>query len=917
MAASFMARTFLLMTTALAAPAMAQTTDRASPPSPRSTDATAVTSQDATAEAATVPQDSAGADIVVTGARLQAIKDIAAKRSIGVISDSISSDEIGTLPDFGLGEALTRVPGISTVQNNGRGEAQFLSIRGLNADYNLVEIDGVPLPANEISRRNVSLDVIPSSLAARVEVYKSMDAAMNGNAIGGIANLRTRSAFDNGAKPFLGGRFDIGRWDFQRTRGGNTPSGQAELVGATTFGPDHKFGLVVAGSYFRRVSASLNSASTTPLYVDPTTGQRLNAAVSDAGNAAVVPSVRRWLHYDNLRQRYGGFAKLEFDDHVLFKGALTFAKFYHTNDEDRQANSVTPNTTVTAATGRFANIVNVTTAGGSVTNGNYAQADASQFFQKRGIQYGDFHGELDPGSHIKADFGVNYAIATYSQDATTAVFRIPGGTNLAYRYTITPGRFPQFDFANPGYVFGAANYSIYDYQTVPDDQKEKALTGRANLRVNTDSADRGFGFATGLFARFVDRRYDRAVNDYTPVAGATSLAPFVVPQRYTPYNGNGQTMIFFDPDAVSAFFAANRGKFTANPTNVQTGLQSDYTLTEDIKAAYLLGRYALDTLRLTGGVRYEATDLTTGSYAITTAGRATTLTYGQQGQHYHDWLPSAQLDWDVTGRLRARAAFGRTLARPNYSDLAGRQTIAINSGTNFVTITTGNAQLRPRRSDNYDVSLEYYVNRDVLFAAAGFIKTIRDEILTVSNTALQPYNGVTTQVTTIRPVNASGTVIRRVELNAVVTRMSFLPRPLDGLGLSANLTLLNPTAPSVMMANGTRRQLASLVESADVVGNVRVFYTVGPVTVQGAWNHLSPLLLTVSTTDPTQDVRYKASDLFDAQVRVKLSRALTIVAQGKNLSDNLPTRVTGPAFNLLSEELANGRAYYIGALVRF
>lgn len=100
-------------------------------------------------------------DIVVTGARLQAVREIEAKRQIAVISDSISADEIGTLPDFGLGEALQRVPGISTIQNNGRGEAQFLSIRGLSADYNLVQIDGVTLPANEIGRRNVSLDIIP------------------------------------------------------------------------------------------------------------------------------------------------------------------------------------------------------------------------------------------------------------------------------------------------------------------------------------------------------------------------------------------------------------------------------------------------------------------------------------------------------------------------------------------------------------------------------------------------------------------------------------------------------------------------------------------------------------------------------------------------------------------------------------
>lgn len=894
MKAVFAVRTLALLSSALAAPVYAQTV-----------------------QAPASPDKGTDADIVVTGARLQAIKDIAAKRSIDVISDSISADEIGTLPDFGLGEALTRMPGISTIQNNGRGEAQFLSIRGLNADYNLVEIDGVPLPANEISRRNVSLDVIPSSLAARVEVYKSMTAAMNGNAIGGIANLRTRSAFDNGGKPFLGGRFDIGRWDFQRVRGGNMPSGQAELVGATTFGPDKKFGVVVAGSYFRRVSASLDSASTSPLYVDPTTGQKLNPATTDAANAFIVPSVRRWLQYDNLRQRYGGFAKLEFDDHAMFKGALTVAKFYHTNDEDRQANSVTPQTSVTAATGKFANITGVTATSGTVASGNYAQVDDARFFQKRGIQYADFDGELIPASHMLADFGVNYAIATYHQDATTSVFRAPSGPNLAYGYTLTPGGFPQFNFAKPDYVFNPANYAIYDYQVAPDDQKEKALTGRANLQVNTGADDRGFGFATGLYARFLDRRYDRDVMGYTPASGATSLTPFVVPQSYTPYNGNGQRMIFLDPAAVTRFVNANPGKFTADPTDSQTGLQSDFTLTEDIKATYVMGRYAFDTLRLTGGVRYEATDLSTGSYALTTKGKATQLTYGQQGQHYHDWLPSAQLDWNATDALRVRAAYSRTLARPNYSDLAGRQTISINSTTSFVTIRTGNAQLRPRRSDNYDVSLEYYVNRDVMFSAAGFIKRVQDEILTVSNTALQPFNGVTTQVTTIQPINASGTVIRGVELNAVVTRMRFLPHPLDGLGFSANITLLDPTPPSIVMANGTRRQLSSLSESADVVGNVRAFYTIGSITVQGAWNHLSPLLITTSTTDPTQDVRYKASDIFDAQIRVKLSRALTIVAQGKNLSDNRPTRVTGPAFGLLSEELINGRAYYIGALVRF
>lgn len=898
-------RAMLLLSSVLAAPAAAQGTPPAAPQAP----------------AAPPPSGDEGADIVVTGARLQAVREIEAKRDIPVISDSISSDEIGTLPDFGLGEALTRVPGVSTIQNNARGEAQFLSIRGLNADYNLVQIDGVSLPANEIGRRNVSLDVIPSSLASRVEVYKSVTAAMNANAIGGIANLRTRSAFDGKGRPFVGGRFDIGEWDFGRVRGRAGPSGQAELVASTTFGSDQKFGVVVSGSYFRRDSASLNSASDNYLYFDPATGGRLTSPANDVSNAFVAPDRRRWLHYDNVRERYGLFGKLEFDDHRMFKAALTLADFRHVNDEERQSNLVVANTAVTTATGRYTNFSNVTATGGRVANAN-AQVDLVGFDQTRRMRYADVRGELTPGDRIRADFGVNYAVATYRQDARLATYRITNTNSLAYDYAITPGQFTQFDFANPAYVANAANYRQFEYGTNSDDQREEALTARLNLGVNMDAGDRGFGMAAGAFARFLDRRYDAQVDNFRTTAAVNyPLATALAPETFAPYNGRGQTMLLVDPAAARTFFeanrtgfAANRTGFAANPGNAGGSLQSDFDLTENIVATYLMGRYALDAVRVTAGIRYEDTGLSTGSFAL----RGTTFTYGRQSQHYRDWLPTAQLDWDVTDRLRVRAAYSRTLGRPNYDDLAARETVNVNSSTGAISIISGNPGLKPRRSDNYDLSVEYYVNRDVLFSAGLFRKDIADEIVTVRNQANELFDGTRQLVTRIRPVNAGGATVQGIELNAVVAKMPFLPGPLAGLGASANVTLLDPTPPQVTLADGvTRRRLSGLFESADTVANVKLFYTAGPVTVQGAWNHLSPILYSVSTTDPLGDRRYAASDLFDAQLRLKLDRHWTIVAQGKNLTNFRPQRMFGPGFGLLREEIDNGRAFYIGALVRY
>ncbi|MBV2149875.1 TonB-dependent receptor [Sphingobium sp. AS12] len=845
-------------------------------------------------------------DIVVTGARLQAEREVDAKRQISVISDSISSDEVGTLPDFGLGEALDRVPGVSTIQNNGRGESQFLSIRGLNADYNLVEIDGVPLPANELGRRNVSLDVIPSSLAQRIEVYKSTNATMNGNAVGGTANLRTRSAFDGKGDLFVGGRFDIGKWENERVRHDSTPSGQAELVVSDTFGPDRKFGFVVSGSYFRRDSSSLNSAIDSYNYFNPTTGAKLDPLKVDISDANPAPARRRWLHYDNVRQRYGLFGKLEFNDGIFFRASLTGGYFEHRNNEERQSNILVANGNPVAAS--------ITPTSGTQNSAN-AQVDLVEYDQKRTIRYGDFHAELTPSDRLFLNFDLNYAQATYYQDARLATYRIANNNNLVYTYDLTPGGFTYFDMKNPDFAFNPANYKQYEYGTTLDDNKENALTAQANAGFNSHDGDRGFGIQAGGYARFLDRKYDKGVDNYRPVSGTNFLLSDVFSDvPYAPYNGRGQEILFVDPRAAEDFFSSNPNGFAPNPSSAAGSIQSDYGLTEDIYAAYAMGRFATDRLTLTAGLRYEKTDLATTSFNLQDGD----FVYGQRTQHYGDWLPSAQLTYDVTRRLRVRAAFSKTIGRPNYDDLAERATITTDSDTGDVRISSGNPGLKPRRSNNYDLSFEYYLSRKTLFSVALFRKEISDEIINVRNQSDEMFDGQLVSVTRVQPVNADKETINGIELNAIVSKLDFLPAPLNGLGFSANLTLLDPTPPSVTMSDDvTRRQLSALVESANTVANVKLFYTVGPVTLQGAWNHRSPMLLTVSTSDPLNDIRYDTSDKFDAQLRVKFNRNVTVVGQIKNITNERPERKTGLDFRLLREQLDNGRAYYVGAVFKF
>lgn len=535
------------------------------------------------------------------------------------------------------------------------------------------------------------------------------------------------------------------------------------------------------------------------------------------------------------------------------------------------------------------------------------------YFQTRTIWFTGASGEWQPSDAIKGNFAVNYAEATYHQDARLATYRIANTNQLAYTYDLSPGGFTYFDFANPSYAFDPANYKQYEYGTTTDDNKERALTAKANIGYNSDARDLGFGAQAGVYARFLDRNYDYTYENYRPATGTNFLLSDVYAGAlYQPYNGSGQSILFVDPSAAEDFFNANRSGFNPNGANEGNSLGSDYSLSEDIYAGYAIGRFATDRLTLIAGMRYEKTELTTGSNAL----RDGTYTYTQASQNYDDWLPSAQLTFDVTPSLRIRAAFSKTIGRPNYDDLAERSTISINSTTDAVTISSGNPGLKPRRSNNYDLSFEYYWGRS-LFAVALFQKDVSDDILTIRNKADEVFDGALQPVTRVRPANVDSIKIKGIALNVVVPKFSFLPSPLNGLGFSANVTLLDPTPPSIAMSDGTLRRLPYLFEAANTVGNVKLFYTVGAVTLQGAWNYRSPILFSVSTSDPLQDRIYESSNTFDAQLRVKLRKGITVVAQGKNLTNERPRRLIGPNFGLLREELDNGRAYYLGAVFKF
>ena len=123
---------------------------------------------------------SSGTDIVVTGTRVPN----SVRRTPQVIS-VLSSEDIARTGEGDIAGALQRVTGLSVVGNG------FVFVRGLGDRYSLALLNGSPLPSPEPLRRVVPLDIFPTSVIASSLVQKSYSVNYPGEFGGGVINLTT------------------------------------------------------------------------------------------------------------------------------------------------------------------------------------------------------------------------------------------------------------------------------------------------------------------------------------------------------------------------------------------------------------------------------------------------------------------------------------------------------------------------------------------------------------------------------------------------------------------------------------------------------------------------------------------------------------------------------------------------------
>src|SRR5450432_4227140 len=163
--------------------------------------------------AAPAADNSALDEIVVTGIRKSVEQSLESKRDSTELTEVVTSEDIGKMPDKNVADSLARLPGVTTsaagANEGGFDENDRVSMRGTNPSLTQTLINGHNVAAGDwfvlnqtnTVGRSVSYTLLPSELVSQIVVHKSSEASLVEGGVAGSVDIITRKPLDI-AKPF-------------------------------------------------------------------------------------------------------------------------------------------------------------------------------------------------------------------------------------------------------------------------------------------------------------------------------------------------------------------------------------------------------------------------------------------------------------------------------------------------------------------------------------------------------------------------------------------------------------------------------------------------------------------------------------------------------------------------------------------
>ena len=337
------------------------------------------------------------------------------------------------------------------------------------------------------------------------------------------------------------------------------------------------------------------------------------------------------------------------------------------------------------------------------------------------------------------------------------------------------------------------------------------------------------------------------------------------------------------------------------------------------------------------GVRYVKTLETVSGIQVNKAG--TSFTPVTDIVSYSDTLPSMNITAEPLSNLLVRFAASKVMSRAPMQDLVPNGTLDLTAGT--PTYSGGNPYLKPERSNDFDLNLEWYPTKDALISGGAFYKDITSYIQNLSYTGTLGDIGVTqdqltaqgfstltpqTSATIKNFINTPGGILRGWEFNAQDT-FTFLPWFFKNFGGVFNYTHVSSKIAYFTTASSTTGVVkANLIGMSPNSWNSTLYYSQGGFEARVSASHRDSYLTQLLPGSSADFQGKHALTDIDAQITYQINKHITLTFQGINLT-NVPDSDSFDSYggalpgvnvpDAMLEYLKDGRQYYAGIRYKY
>ena len=835
----------------------------------------------------------------------------------------ISADQIGMFPDLNVADALKRVSGVTS-------DGENIALRGTPSNFTNINMNGEQMVGTgEGGYRTPSLDFIPSDVLASLEVQKTLLPSNDGDAIGGVINLRSSEA--RSLKPRV--NVDLGPgYNFLREKMSyNGKIGYEQRFRPTEKNPYGTFGISAKYSYFNSWSGYDR--------LDANAWLEKSVSTPDGDIKQYMPTDFRYRYVETNSVRNGGSLVFDWAPTVNTKFVLLGSVNSYNVDSDRNRNRVRFRGNYWSLTDREGfgpNAIGTDRISEMVQYTNVSENTLNYNIQLNGesvIGNWKIDGAVGYSSSEKKYESMAYTFGTPDYRANGKAINGTGKPAMQLDKNTIVGYVP--DVTSPylqmeymqdllakvgaDKIGGRDNYWLTSTEEWNHTTRGENLTVRANAAFNHSIRGNASTLSFGVKAKILhndgvspfsgggNNTYSLPKNGYGDEALAMShfLKNDLTSSNYL--DGHMKYTYTLDGDKLEAFRRQNfDNKMTVNNNTAQE--QSDayyFDAREDIYAGYVMEKIQLKKLMILAGARLEHNKVKYEAYDIFAYDKDVDLSTNPSGQKpdaeepvysaytktlkkdsksYTMVLPNVQFKYNLNNSTIFRLAYTTGYARPNAIDLVPKTTRNLNAGV----ITIGNPNLEASYSHNLDFMGEHYLRNVGLISGGFFYKNI-DKFHYLSQMPLPSDNRYayddSPYVMLRQQMNGKSATVYGVEvtLNSALT---FLPSFLKNLVFTGNYTYVHSSAEVERMSDDSVGESVKdklrLPGQASHTANLALAYSCKLFTLQASYNYIGEYIQSLGANSD-MDVWLQGRWQLDLNGSVQLCKGLTFYVEAQNV----------------------------------